>query len=246
MSTFVDRLHSVLQGKRAKGIKYGKYPVYDVTKGDVKILEDLALKYGFPAEWLANLINFESGGTFNPAIQNSIGATGLIQFIKSTAIGLGTTTDALSKMTFAQQMQYVDKYIGGYLKSLGVKKGVFDPITQKVTDKFSQGDLFMFIFYPVSVGNPSYPFPEKVVKANGGIKTPMDYINKSISRAIFPLSEVPYSMAELKKKIVNVKDKAVQYGTKYPLRISFIGFFVGTMIAAVGTYLFINRKTIFK
>ena len=50
---------------------------------------------------------FETGRTFNPAIRNSIGATGLIQFIPSTARGLGTTTDALASMTRVQQMDFV-------------------------------------------------------------------------------------------------------------------------------------------
>ncbi len=246
MSTFVDRLYSVLQERIKKGQKYLGYPVYNASKEDLTKLQNLAFKYGFPAEWLANLINFESAGTFNPAIQNSIKATGLIQFMPSTAKGMGTTVDALKAMTFSQQLQYVDKYIGDYLRGLGVKKGVFDPVTQKVTDKFSQGDLFMFIFYPKSVGEPNFQFPAPVVKANAGIKTPMDYINKSLARAIFSLTEIPYTIAEIKKKIINVKDDAVQYGTKHPLRLSFIGFFVGTMLAAVGTYLLINRKTIFK
>ncbi len=42
---------------------------------------------------------FETGETFRPDKTNSIGATGLIQFMPSTAKGLGTSTAALRQMT---------------------------------------------------------------------------------------------------------------------------------------------------
>ena len=75
----------------------------------------LAKKLGVPDPgWLANLINFESGRTFDPSIVNHIGATGLIQFIPSTAKSLGTTTEALAKMTPKEQMVYVEKYLLPY------------------------------------------------------------------------------------------------------------------------------------
>ena len=52
-----------------------------------------------PGSLLA-VMNFETGGTFDPAVKNRAGsgATGLIQFMPSTAKGLGTSTDALAKM----------------------------------------------------------------------------------------------------------------------------------------------------
>ena len=44
------------------------------------------------------------------SVNTKSGATGLIQFIPSTARGLGTTTSALLGMTRAQQMKYVEKF----------------------------------------------------------------------------------------------------------------------------------------
>lgn len=80
---------------------------------------------------------FESGETFSPSIKNGAGsgATGLIQFMPSTARSLGTTTDKLAKMTQLQQLNYVYKYFAphkGKLKNLG--------------------DIYMAILWPAGIG----------------------------------------------------------------------------------------------
>ncbi len=46
----------------------------------------------------------------------SCGETGLIQFMPRTAIGLGTTTDALANMTAVEQLDYVEKYFQPYYR----------------------------------------------------------------------------------------------------------------------------------
>lgn len=178
---FVDNLYNIIQNRVKQGYKFRSTPVYNLTKDDIREIERVAADLNYPPEWLANLINFESGGTFNPAIQNSIGATGLIQFLPSTARQMGTTTDALKQMTFKQQMQYVRQHIAGFQKKRAV-----------LGDKFSQTDLFMMIFYPVSVGNPNYQFPEVVQRANNGIKTPMDYTKFALSASTAPFKNIPY------------------------------------------------------
>lgn len=192
----IDKTYNYIQGLRAKGKSYGGYPVYNVTKDDLKSLMDVTNKYGIPFEYMVNLINFESGATFNPAIQNSIGATGLIQFMPSTAIGLGTTTSALSKMTFKQQLVYVDKYLYSSLKK--------HLVNGKVPDTFTQGDLFMTIFTPAAIGKPNYQFSADTTRANAGIKTPYDYTSRALKVAVFPLESFPYTVAEVKKKYGNL------------------------------------------
>ncbi|MDV6376366.1 hypothetical protein ORD21_17365 [Deinococcus sp. ZS9-10] len=63
-------------------------------------------------------MNFESG--VDPSRRNAVsGATGLIQFMPSTARELGTTTDALARMSRAEQLPYVERY----LQMHGVKPG---------------------------------------------------------------------------------------------------------------------------
>ena len=196
--TSIDKAYNYIQGLRTAGKSYNGTPVYNVTKDDVKALFDIANKYGFPGEYLINLVGFETGRTYNPSITNSIGATGLIQFMPSTAKGscLNTTTDALRKMTFQQQLVYVDKYLYCNLKK--------HLINGKVPDTFTQGDLFMTIFYPAAINKPNFAFPDSVQRANAGIAKPQDYVEKALRVAIFPLSDFPYTIAEVKKKYGNI------------------------------------------
>ncbi len=95
------------------------------------------------------VMNNESG--LNPKAKNpTSSATGLIQFMKDTAIGLGTTVEAISKMSNVQQMDYVYKYLVRY------------------KDKFKDvSDLYLAVFYPLALyQKESWMFPEWAVKAN--------------------------------------------------------------------------------
>jgi hypothetical protein len=193
----LDSLYNYIQAKRSSGHSYLGYPVYDTSKSDLKKLGQISDKYGFPVEWLANLINHESAGTWNPAIQNNIGATGLIQFLPSTASNYGVTPTQLAQMNFSQQLDYVDKYLGRNLKKVLDEKG-------KVSNTFNQTDLFMTIFYPVAVGNPNYPFPSYVQSANGGIRTPLEYTTKALRNPPFPLENYPSSYKEFLQRFGDI------------------------------------------
>lgn len=81
-----------------------------VTAEFINGVENLARRIGTRPEYLMAVMSFETGGTFNPALRNGIGATGLIQFLPSTARGLGTTTDQLAQMSSTEQLRYVEKY----------------------------------------------------------------------------------------------------------------------------------------
>jgi hypothetical protein len=133
---------------------------------------DTSRRLGIPdAGWLANLINFESAGTFSPSAENpSSGATGLIQFMPSTAAGMGTSTATLASMTQVGQMAWVERYLSQY-----AGRGFTSPT-----------DLYMAVFYPVSMGNPDYQFPSNVVAANAGISTPREYAEKANRQARLP------------------------------------------------------------
>lgn len=88
---------------------------------------------------LMSCMAWESGETFSPSILNGAGsgAVGLIQFMPSTAKGLGTTTAALAKLSVFDQLQYVYKY--------------FRPYKGKLHNLSS---LYMAILYPVACGKP--------------------------------------------------------------------------------------------
>jgi hypothetical protein len=187
MSEFVDTLHSILQKRRAKNYKLYGVSVPNWSKEDVTKLGNIGYKYGFPPQWLANLINYESGGTFSPTIKNpSSGATGLIQWMPQYF-----DTKKLYKMSVSQQIDEVDKYLKAVLFGRKEALKVFDKAKGKVKPNFTEIDLFMMIFYPSSIGNPNYKFPSKVVKANGGITTPLAYTNKSLSSKLIPFPNFP-------------------------------------------------------
>ncbi len=82
------------------------------------------------------LMNSESG-VKTTAVNKSSGATGLIQFMPSTARGLGTSCSALKAMSPEQQMVYVEKCI------MNSKKAA------KLGDqKIGAGTLYALIFLP--------------------------------------------------------------------------------------------------
>ena len=121
----------------------------------------VAKNVGISPNWLANVINFESGG--NPQSKNTkSSATGIIQFISTTATNLGTSVNDIYNMTGREQMAWVEKYLAPYAGKMS-----------------SQEDVYMAVFYPAAIGKPDYRFSEEIVAANNGIETPRDYFEKA-------------------------------------------------------------------
>ncbi|TLD98418.1 lytic transglycosylase [Helicobacter japonicus] len=90
-------------------------------------------------DYLMSCMALETIRTFSPSIKNPLAtATGLIQFLESTAKKLGTSTGELAKMTQVEQLDYVEKYFQAY-------KGKIKNIE----------DIYMVIFYPIAVGKPN-------------------------------------------------------------------------------------------
>lgn len=97
-------------------------------------LQSISNKLGVDAEWLMIVMMHESN--LDPqARNNGTQATGLIQFIPSTAKGLGTSVGSLYNMSSVEQLNYV--YL--YLKP---KAGKYQDV----------GDLYMYILFPAAVG----------------------------------------------------------------------------------------------
>ena len=98
----------------------------------LKKVSDVATALGIPPSWLMDVMYLESG--FNEKAVNGIGATGLIQFTKTTATNLGYTTGDLLLMTNVQQMDVVKSYFERAFKSYG--------------KAYSFDDLYCLVFYP--------------------------------------------------------------------------------------------------
>jgi peptidoglycan hydrolase-like protein with peptidoglycan-binding domain len=99
-----------------------------VTPEFIAAVEAMAERLKTKPEYLLAAMSFETGGSFDPAIRNGIGATGLIQFLRSTAEGLGTTTDKLAKMSSVAQLVFVEKYLTPFAGRLGTLEAVYTSI----------------------------------------------------------------------------------------------------------------------
>lgn len=85
-------------------------------------------------DWLMFVMYFES--RMNPAAVNKVsGATGLIQFMPTTAQALGTTTEKLKDMSNVEQLPYVYRYLLPY-------KGKMKSMT----------DVYLAVFFPAAIG----------------------------------------------------------------------------------------------
>lgn len=103
----------------------------------VKVRE-VAAELGFDPNWLMAVMGFETGYTFSPSIRNpGSSATGLIQFIESTARGLGTTTAQLARMTAVRQLDFVQAY--------------YEPYASRIRNL---GDAYLAVLWPIAVGRP--------------------------------------------------------------------------------------------
>lgn len=122
----------------------------------IQICKDLGIEN---PNWLMFLMNSESGlnhtivNPYNNPLRNpEKGATGLIQFMPSTAKALGTSNTALQKMTNVQQLDFVKKYF--------VLQGAAGRIKSFV-------DAYFVVFFPAAIGKPdSWVFQSKNLSAS--------------------------------------------------------------------------------
>jgi len=120
-------------------------------------VRQIGAEFGFNPNFLMAVMTFESGETFSPSIRNrSTGATGLIQFLPSTARRLGTTTDELAAMTAEQQLDYVARYFKPY-------RGRLKTIE----------DVYMAVLWPRAVGAANdavlFAAPSRAYELNRGL-----------------------------------------------------------------------------
>jgi hypothetical protein len=141
----------------------------DTSSLDAEFLQSVSAmcsRLGIDSNNLLMVMYHES--KFDPKARNpSNGATGLIQFVKDTAIGLGTTVDALYNMSRIEQLVYVEKFL--------------KPNSSKIKNLI---DMCMAVFLPSYIGkSETDKFPDWVTKANKGIVIVKDYVDLVLSGA---------------------------------------------------------------
>lgn len=113
------------------------YPKMKLSETCKAGIADMAKDLKMSPKDIEAIIYSESGG--NPAAVNPKGgATGLIQFMPSTAKRLGTTTEKIAKMSAEEQLPYVKKYLQNAKRSAGFSDN----------DKIDSGTLYALVFLP--------------------------------------------------------------------------------------------------
>ena len=146
----------------------------ELVKDNVDLFENkvsaIAYNLGVKPEWLMFCMWFES--RLNPGIVNSIGATGLIQFMPATALSLGTTCKQLKLMSNIQQLHYVDLYFNqpcfrfkSYKSFVDLYCAIFWPAAVGKDDNFKIGGL------KVAKCNPLFDVLKDGQITKGGVRT---------------------------------------------------------------------------
>jgi hypothetical protein len=133
-------------------------------------LEALANSLNVNKKDLLVLINFES--SWNPQARNaSTGARGLIQFMPSTAKGMGFRDADDLVAQYPTRKAQLDGPVRKYLSALKPYSGTAQ-------------NLFMAVFHPDYRNVPiTKPFDVDTQHYNPGIKTPLDYIKRAYAVA---------------------------------------------------------------
>lgn len=145
---------------------------------DAEVIEYVAGKVGTSPQWLDAVINFETGGTYDPLKKNPLSsAIGLIQLTNAAAKEIFKAADSASVVskypTFESQMINV---VLPYLQQRATVYNGGAPLD-------SPQKLYMSIFYPSFIDNePDTVFPKWVQDVNPGIVTISDYVNKANAR----------------------------------------------------------------
>lgn len=127
----------------------------------LKKVEEVSIYLGIKPNWLMFVMWFETAHTLDHRIMNKITkAIGLIQFMPSTARELGTTTEALGRLSNVEQLEYVKRYLSRY-------RG-------KMKDWL---DVYCAVFYPQLIGKPDTYVIDRSIVAK---QNPIFDLNKDL------------------------------------------------------------------
>lgn len=116
-------------------------------------LHRVAKTLNTPAQWLADAIAFETGGTFSSSITNALSYTGLIQFGDEAAQDVGTTKAALAQMSNTEQLKYVEKFLKMRSDAYGLKYDKPEAIIVGIWGRVQ--DIQNYVRDPKSIRNVS-------------------------------------------------------------------------------------------
>jgi len=139
-NTFAANAQNRFDYNQIQGVRNNRFVTAEFLNG----VENMAERLGTRPEYILSVMSFETGGTFDPAKRNGIGATGLIQFLPGTAEGLGTSTDRLAQMSSVEQLRYVERYFDqpNFRGRLGSLEGLYTAVLSGRARQNSNDVLF--------------------------------------------------------------------------------------------------------
>jgi hypothetical protein len=149
-------------------------------------LKEISTAIGIDENSIIKLMQHESARTFNPAIKNSIGCVGLIQFCPDKA---GGSTKTISGKKYSledirtnldTQMQAIKEFWMAGHKSGKIK---------------TPADLYIFNFWPVAAGKPN----DYVLQTTGMSAQTVAKANPVFNRKLGRPDDTPLTVGDLKK-----------------------------------------------
>ena len=151
-------------------ITFGYKLKEDVLKCDPQAFVDKVIEISqclyINPHWLMVVMELETAGTFDPAITNVLGYTGLIQFGDAAAADLSITTSQLRTMNALNQLDYVYRYLKPYTRKM-----------QKLSD------VYLAVFFPRAIGKhdgwvlqTARLNPQRIAKWNPGFDVNKDKV----------------------------------------------------------------------
>lgn len=188
----------------------------------------LCLRLDLVPDWLMACIAFETGRTFRADTVNRVsGATGLIQFMPSTARGMGTTVEALARKTPEEQLDDVERY----LREHGAAKVV------------TLADLYMTILWPKAVGRPDdeaiFVAGSSAYAQNAALDIDKDHQVSKKEAAAYVAAQLEAGLRE--ENVAEVIEEAASKPQEKPMGIamilSMLGPIIGQLIPQVAAIL---------
>lgn len=155
----------------------------------IEKVREISNLLGILPDWLMLVFYIETAASVHKKIdhriKNSIDATGLIQFLPSTARNLGTTTAKLREMSNVEQLHYVYKYLYPYRAKI-----------KSVTD------VYLAVFFPAAIGKPD----EWILKTSGLSAAKIATLNPGFDSN----KDGVITVGEIKKKVLNCLPKGYE------------------------------------
>jgi len=193
----------------------------NTSSGFRSALAEMALGLGLDPSLVAACMAIETGHTYSPSIRNPFtNATGLIQFMPSTARALGTTVDELARMSATKQLEYVKRF--------------FRPHVGRIRPDVP-GDYYLAVFYPAYIGRD----PSTVIFSAGDTGYAQNAGLDRNADGVITVGDVTGTVNNVVAEAQNRPPLEVTVGA------SVIAWTFGTLVAAlVGAALYERRREV--